>query len=231
MFRLFLIGLISGTALLSSQITVSQTLEAPKETVSDDGPRQVILIIGDGMDDQQITIARNYLAGAAGRLELDKMPLRSTSQILTIEDKVNGKHLYVADSANTGTAMATGVVTSRGRISTSAGSDTDIPTIVEIAHAAGYRTLFLCDRFEIARELAHGHRTTFPHVPRLPPSFLPAFALLPRPLGTVVTSEPTKRHGCDDRRVCARNCLRVSIFPLVIFEAAPGTSARCAMCA
>ncbi len=140
MFRLFLIGLISGTALLSSQITVSQTLEAPKETVSDDGPRQVILIIGDGMDDQQITIARNYLAGAAGRLELDKMPLRSTSQILTIEDKVNGKHLYVADSANTGTAMATGVVTSRGRISTSAGSDTDIPTIVEIAHAAGYKT-------------------------------------------------------------------------------------------
>ncbi len=30
--------------------------------------RAVILIIGDGMDEQQITIARNYLKGAAGEL-------------------------------------------------------------------------------------------------------------------------------------------------------------------
>jgi alkaline phosphatase len=140
MFRPFFTGLISGTVLLSSQIAASQTLETPVEIATDAEPRQVILIIGDGMDDQQITIARNYLAGAAGRLELDEMPLRSTSQILAIEDKVNGKSVYVADSANTGTAMATGVVTSRGRISTTAGSDRDIPTIVELAHAAGYKT-------------------------------------------------------------------------------------------
>ena len=139
MFRL-LTGLITGMALLSSQSAISKQLEASKKTASDDGPRQVILIIGDGMDDQQITIARNYLAGAAGRLELDKMPLRSTSQILTIEDEVGGKPVYVADSANTGTAMATGVVTSRGRISTTAGNDEDVPTIVELAHAAGYKT-------------------------------------------------------------------------------------------
>ncbi|MCP4036641.1 MAG: alkaline phosphatase, partial [bacterium] len=36
-------------------------------------PRNVILIIGDGMDDHQITIARNYLEGARGRLTLDAM--------------------------------------------------------------------------------------------------------------------------------------------------------------
>ena len=71
-------------------------------------PRQVILIIGDGMDEQQITIARNYLKGANGELLLDQMPLRGAAQILTIQDQVNGRPVYVADSANTATSMATG---------------------------------------------------------------------------------------------------------------------------
>ena len=71
-----------------------------------EGPRQVILIVGDGMDEQQITIARNYLEGASGTLLMDRMPLRAASQILTTEDKVDGKPVYVADSANT--AVCTG---------------------------------------------------------------------------------------------------------------------------
>lgn len=105
-----------------------------------DEPRQVILIIGDGMDDPQISIARNYLAGARGRLLLDELPLRSSSQVLTVEDKVDGKTIYVADSANSATSMATGIVTSRGRIATTAGGDKDVTTIMEIAAAAGFKT-------------------------------------------------------------------------------------------
>ena len=104
------------------------------------GPRQVILIIGDGMDEQQVTIARNYLKGAAGQLLLDQMPLRAAAQILTIEDRENGNPVYVADSANTATSIATGVVTSRGRIATTAGSDEPIPTIAQLAAQAGLRT-------------------------------------------------------------------------------------------
>ncbi|MEP5569562.1 MAG: alkaline phosphatase [Halioglobus sp.] len=109
------------------------------ESAAGQQPRNVILIIGDGMDEHQVTIARNYLKGATGRLTLDRMPLRSASQILTIEDKVDGKPIYVADSANTATSMATGVVTSRGRLSTTAGSDKDITTITEMAKAAGLK--------------------------------------------------------------------------------------------
>jgi alkaline phosphatase len=101
--------------------------------------RNVILIIGDGMDEQQVTIARNYLHGARGELLLDKMPLRSAVQILTVEDKVSGKPVYVADSANTATSLATGQVTSRGRISTSAGSDKALTTIVKHATDSGFR--------------------------------------------------------------------------------------------
>jgi alkaline phosphatase len=120
------------TALLNAPGAIAQ--QTPEE------PRHVILIIGDGMDEHQITIARNYLKGASGELLLDRMPLRGAAQVLTIEDRVSGAPVYVADSANTATSMATGKITSRGRIATSAGDDRDLTTIVELAGAAGYRT-------------------------------------------------------------------------------------------
>ena len=102
------------------------------------GTRNVILTIGDGMDDQQITLARNYLAGARGKLLLDQLPMRGVVQVLTVTDE--GTPVYVADSANSATAMATGEVTRRGRIATSAGKDKPIKTIVEMAHKAGFKT-------------------------------------------------------------------------------------------
>lgn len=130
--------LAANTAVVKAQIPGSMGDEALG--TSNGQQRNVILIIGDGMDEHQITIARNYLKGATGRLTLDRMPLRGASQILTVENKVNGNYVYVADSANTATSMATGVVTSRGRLSTTAGSDEDIPTIAELANASGFKT-------------------------------------------------------------------------------------------
>jgi len=103
-------------------------------------PNNVILIIGDGMDDHQITIARNYLVGAQGRLSIDNLPVRSASQVLTVDNDDPQKPVYVADSANSGTSLATGQVTSRGRIATAAKTDKDIVTIVELAQRAGLRT-------------------------------------------------------------------------------------------
>jgi len=102
--------------------------------------RNVILIIGDGMDDHQITIARNYLVGPRSKLTLDTMPMRGVVQVLTVSENDPDKPVYVADSANSASAMATGIVTSRGRIATSAHLDEDATTIVELAHSAGYRT-------------------------------------------------------------------------------------------
>ena len=100
----------------------------------------VILIIGDGMDDHQITIARNYLVGSRGKLLIDRLSLRSTAQVLTIDNDNPDKAIYVADSANSATSMATGVVTSIGRIGTSAGDDKDLVNIVELAHRQGLKT-------------------------------------------------------------------------------------------
>jgi len=131
-----------GILLLCSPLATAQDTAAPEGTAIAPAaqPRNVILIIGDGMDEQQVTIARNYLKGAAGTLLLDAMPLRAASHIQTIEDAVGGRPVYVADSANTATTLATGTVTSIGRIGTSAGDDRDLATIVELAAAAGMRT-------------------------------------------------------------------------------------------
>lgn len=131
-----------GSLLLSTASVLAENAApaAQPDVAPHTQPRQVILIIGDGMDEQQITIARNYLQGAAGQLLLDRMPLRSSVQIQTTEDRVDGKPVYVADSANTATTMATGSITSIGRISTSAGADGDLTTIAELANAAGLRT-------------------------------------------------------------------------------------------
>lgn len=135
--RRLIAGLFLCSPLALAQDSAPETATAP---VPDATPRNVILIIGDGMDEQQITIARNYLKGAAGQLLLDEMPLRSSVHIQTIEDEVQGKPVYVADSANTATTLATGTITSIGRIGTTAGNDRDLTTLVELASAAGLRT-------------------------------------------------------------------------------------------
>lgn len=101
---------------------------------------KMILIIGDGMDQNQITIARNYLVGLNGRLTLDTMPFRGAVQVQTVAEEDASVPEYVADSANTATSMATGIVTSAGRIGTTAGTDEDAATIMELAAAAGFGT-------------------------------------------------------------------------------------------
>jgi alkaline phosphatase len=102
--------------------------------------QNVILIIGDGMDDQQLTAARNYLHGAQGKTILDTMHIRSAVQVLTIDNDDPTKHVYVADSANSATALSTGVTTSIGRIGTSAKTDKDITNIIELAQDKGLKT-------------------------------------------------------------------------------------------
>jgi len=78
-----LLRCLLGCGLLSAASGMAQDL--PADTAGQ-APRHVILIIGDGMDEQQVTIARNYLKGAAGRLLLDQMPLRS-AEARALRDK------------------------------------------------------------------------------------------------------------------------------------------------
>ncbi len=122
-------------ASLSSMVP-SMGAIANQESV-DPIPRSIILLIGDGFDDQHVTMGRNFLAGHGGQLIVDTLPMRGALQIETIDP--DGTPLYTADSANTATSIASGVVTNIGRIGTDQ-HDEDTPTIVEVAANAGLRT-------------------------------------------------------------------------------------------
>ncbi len=102
--------------------------------------RNVILLIGDGLGDSEITLARNYLVGAGGRLALDKLPFTGQMTTYSVREDAPDKPDYTSESASTSTAWSTGTKTADGRISTSAGTDRDLTTMLELAQKAGYRT-------------------------------------------------------------------------------------------
>lgn len=104
------------------------------------GPRNIILLIGDGMDEQQITIARNYVFGFEGSFAMEQMRRRVSVSVQGLSEDVPHRVDFLADSANTATTIATGVLTSQGRVGTSAGDDRDLPTLFEQAQAAGFRS-------------------------------------------------------------------------------------------
>lgn len=102
--------------------------------------RHAIVFIGDGVDDHQLTIARNYLFGARGGFSFESFPYRAAARVLTVHEDDPQMPEYVGDSASGGTAIAAGVVTSRGRIATQAGHGRPVPTLLELAAAAGQWT-------------------------------------------------------------------------------------------
>ncbi|PPF52713.1 alkaline phosphatase [Clavibacter michiganensis] len=110
--------------------------------IKNSGAKNVILLIGDGMGDSEITIARDYQYGAAGRLPgLDAPPLTGqyTTYSLEKDGDRKGKPDYVPDSAATGSGWATGTKTYDGAISVDIDGKPQA-TLTEIAKANGLRT-------------------------------------------------------------------------------------------
>ncbi|MGW1690545.1 alkaline phosphatase [Streptomyces sp. NPDC002399] len=114
------------------------TAEHAKGAVKSGKAKNVILLIGDGMGDSEITLARDYTVGAGGRLNMDKFPL--TGAYTTYAVHADGTPDYVTDSAASGTGWATGQKTVNGRISKTPGTDKAVRTILELAQKGGYAT-------------------------------------------------------------------------------------------
>jgi alkaline phosphatase/streptomycin-6-phosphatase len=102
--------------------------------------RNVILLIGDGMGDAELTMARYYYAGAGGQLNIDRFTFTGDLTTYAVEESDPKIPDYVPDSASTASAWATGMKTSDRRISTSASSDLPLETILELAQENGLRT-------------------------------------------------------------------------------------------
>jgi len=101
---------------------------------------KVIMIIGDGMDDQQISIARNYLAAGSGNLAMDTMQYRGAIKPQTVLEDDPAVQVHVTGSASAATAMASGIVSSGSRISTHPQTGMDAVTIMELANDADIAT-------------------------------------------------------------------------------------------
>jgi alkaline phosphatase/streptomycin-6-phosphatase len=133
---------VAATAWLATGTAADEAdrSESVRAAIKGGPARNVILFVGDGMGDSEITAARNYAVGPGGRLALDTLPLTGAYTTYAVQEAHPELPDFVPDSAATGTAWATGRKTSNGRISTSAGDDRDLPTILEMAQQRGYRT-------------------------------------------------------------------------------------------
>ncbi|WOZ76563.1 alkaline phosphatase [Kosakonia sacchari] len=112
---------------------------ALRDSLIDKPAKNIILLIGDGMGDSEITAARNYAEGAGGFFKgIDALPLTGQYTHYSL-DKKNGKPDYVTDSAASATAWSTGVKTYNGALGVDI-HDKDHTTILEMAKAAGLAT-------------------------------------------------------------------------------------------
>lgn len=110
-----------------------------RASIVDRPAKNVILVIGDGMGDSEITAARNYQYGAAGKLPgIDAPPL--TGQYTTYAlDKTSKLPDYTTDSAASGSAWATGTKTYNGAISVDVNGKPQ-QTMLQTARANGLKT-------------------------------------------------------------------------------------------
>ncbi|MGP9434473.1 alkaline phosphatase [Ewingella sp. AOP8-B2-18] len=120
------------------RLTGDQT-EALKASLTNKTVKNVILLIGDGMGDSEITSARNYAEGAGGYFKgIDALPLTGQYTHYSL-DKKSHKPDYVTDSAASATAWSSGVKTYNGALGVDVNGK-DHVTILELAKAAGKAT-------------------------------------------------------------------------------------------
>ncbi|GAU69289.1 alkaline phosphatase [Streptomyces sp. NBRC 110611] len=129
---------VASAAGASSGAGASDTTAQAEHAVKGGKAKNVILLIGDGMGDSEITLARDYTVGANGRLNMDKFPLTGTYTTYSV--RADGSPDYVTDSAASATGWATGTKTVNGRLSKTPGTDKAVPTILELAQKNGYAT-------------------------------------------------------------------------------------------
>ncbi|MBI5160350.1 MAG: alkaline phosphatase [Micrococcales bacterium] len=118
-------------------------VQSVRQAIQTGAAKNVILLIGDGMGDSEITVARNYAYGADSRLPgIDALPLTgqyTTFSLYKAGTPYAGKPDYTPDSAATGTGWATGTKSYDGAIGVDIrGAARD--NLTEIARANGLKT-------------------------------------------------------------------------------------------
>ena len=98
------------------------------------GPKNVILMIGDGMGPEQVAAAGMFLTGSEGTLAFESLPHQGTVTTYSASDPVT-------DSAAAATAMAAGTKVNNGVLSVALpGDGHELPTLVEHFEGMGKGT-------------------------------------------------------------------------------------------
>lgn len=120
------------------RLTGDQT-QMLRASLSNKPAKNVIVLIGDGMGDSEITAARNFARGAAGAFPgLDALPITGQYTHYSLDKKTH-KPDYVTDSAASATAWNTGVKSYNGAIGVDVNGK-PVTSIFELAKKAGKAT-------------------------------------------------------------------------------------------
>lgn len=142
-----IIALSSSTLSFANDITqkggasrlADNQIETLKQALEQQNVKNVILLIGDGMGDSEISIARNYAKGANGKFQgLDNLPFSGQYTPYALDPKTKLPN-YVADSASSATAWASGIKTFNGALGVDVNGKA-FPTLLEMAKLSGLAT-------------------------------------------------------------------------------------------
>ncbi len=120
------------------QIFISLFILAISVTGAVAKPKNVILLIGDGMGEAEIALTRNYEFDSGPGLYIDTIKNKASAIVVALRNDDPEKYAFVGDSASGGTALATGMLTSVRRISTTAMYNKPMKTIAEEAKEKGF---------------------------------------------------------------------------------------------
>lgn len=141
--------LAGGTALATGMFSPDhrggQAERVVAKAFGDRNPRNVILLVGDGMGTQEITAAR-YYQGVNEPMNVDRMPLTGFDTTWSVKPAASAPYLpdYDPDSASTGTMWATGEKTIDERVSQGPSSAENVPgpnlpTVLDAAQRRGMK--------------------------------------------------------------------------------------------
>ncbi|MFI5532494.1 alkaline phosphatase [Kitasatospora sp. NPDC051853] len=100
--------------------------------------RNVIYMVGDGMGRTHVTAGRDRFYGAAGRLNMERLPVVGQVATYAVE-KGSDKPALVTDSASSATAWSSGVKTYNAALGVDS-YEKRVATLMEQAKAAGFAT-------------------------------------------------------------------------------------------
>ncbi|HVK24313.1 MAG TPA: alkaline phosphatase [Actinokineospora sp.] len=100
--------------------------------------KNIIYLVGDGMGRTHVNAGRQRLYGAAGRLNMEKMPYLGSVATYAVE-KGSDQPALVTDSASSATAWSSGVKTYNAALGVDS-YEKRVETLMEQAKAAGFAT-------------------------------------------------------------------------------------------